>query len=616
MKRSAQCWILLIVVSIMVFTGGAIEAKDEGNRFPEWKVKKIVIEGNNHYSDKQIRGMMNVREGKEFRQWQLDEDLELIGRFYRKHGFVDFSVSDVKKEVDVRKSQITLKISLSEGPRTLFRKIHFEGNRFLSDVTLRDEFGLKRGKPFRPEKVDNLLRYITDHYSDKGYINLKVNSRSEMTASGDSIDVYLTFDEGSRVHVGRVSVVGNDKVDGDIVLKGSRLKRGEIITPRRLQESQQSIYQTGLFKNVSFKIEKTARPDTADVLITVRESDFKTLGFGSGYGSVDGIKASIEWNQHHIFSGSESIQTKSEVTYQPFELSRIRFSNTYATAFTQPFFLGTLVRAQWSLSYALSEYLTYEQEIVSFKGMFTRIIGVFKRFSILADMNSTRIFNVDEDKASNDVILNEGRQISNSLTATFVLDKRKDLFYPEEKDFLTVESTLSGGPLYGDVNFYRVDADYARYARVPGRFLRPVIAARLRLGVIKGFKGTGSILPGEQFSIGGANTLRGYKEESIGPLGEEGDPNTHSGNYIVLFNLEGRFNIWHKIGGVLFFDSGNVYDSDFKPRSPFLLTTFGMGVRYRSPIGPIRLEGALRIDSNLSLRSGVGRVHFSVGQAF
>jgi outer membrane protein assembly factor BamA len=331
---------------------------------------------------------------------------------------------------------------------------------------------------------------------------------------------------------------------------------------------------------------------------------------------VDGIKASIEWNQHHIFSGSESIQTKSEVTYQPFELSRIRFSNTYATAFTQPFFLGTLVRAQWSLSYALSEYLTYEQEIVSFKGMFTRIIGVFKRFSILADMNSTRIFNVDEDKASNDVILNEGRQISNSLTATFVLDKRKDLFYPEGKDFLTVESTLSGGPLYGDVNFYRVDADYARYARVPGRFLRPVIAARLRLGVIKGFKGTGSILPGEQFSIGGANTLRGYKEESIGPLGEEGDPNTHSGNYIVLFNLEGRFNIWHKIGGVLFFDSGNVYDSDFKPRSPFLLTTFGMGVRYRSPIGPIRLEGALRIDSNLSLRSGVGRVHFSVGQAF
>ena len=582
----------------------------------EWRVKGIEFEGNRHYSDDFLRGLMQMEKGDAFRQWQLDEDLEVIEGYYQRNGFLDFTLEEVVKDSDAQRGSISIRISLDEGRRVLFREVTFEGNRLLPDDGLRKILDLSRGEPYQPAKVNKLFQELTDFYSERGFIRLQVNSQTQLSAEGDSIDLSVILDEGPRVHFGVVAVEGQERVSEGIILKGSRLRRGDVATTLRLQEAQQGIYQTNLFRNINLSLQDTEDPDTVDVLISVKESDFKTFNVGGGYGSIDGIRASIEWNQYHIFSRAEAVQTKTEVTYQPFELSRIRFSNAYATAFTQPYFLNTLVRAQWSLSYKISDYLTYNQEVVSFKSLFTRTFTVAKRLSFLGDFNSTRIFGIDQEEASQDVRESEGRQVANSLTVTFVLDKRKDFFYPEKKDFLTVETTLSGGPFLGEVDFYRLFADYARYHLLSERYFRPVIAGRLKLGMVRGFGTPETVLPGEQFSIGGANTLRGYKEQSIGPLGAAGDFNTHSGNFIILFNLETRFQFWEKIGGVLFFDSGNVYDTDFYPRHPFLLTSFGAGIHYRSPIGPVRLEGALRIDRNLSFRSGVGRVHFSVGQAF
>ena len=615
-KWISRLWLIVVVAFFLACPAEIEGVTDQKGPFVEWKIREILIEGNKFYSDEVLRNLMKLEAGDTFRQWQLDEDLEVVEGFYRKNGFVGFTIEGIKKDVDVRKGVVTIKISLSEGERIVFRRAFFEGNTLISDRELQERLDLERGDPFHPVKVDRLLQDLTEFYSEKGNIRLNASSQTRLSASGDSVDVLISLDEGPKVYVREVKVSGNDRVGDAIIRKGSRLQRGDLVTLRRLQESQQSIYQTNLFKNVALTLEDTEYPDTVDVLVTVRESDFKTFGVGGGYGSVDGVKAIIEWNQYQIFSRAEAIRTKSEITYQPFELSRIQFSNAYATAFTQPFFMNTLVWAQWSLSYKISDYLTYNQEVASFKGHFTRTFGFQRRVSLLVDLNSTKIFDVDLEEASEDVRENEGQKVANSLTTTFVLDKRKDLFYPEEKDFLTLESTLSGGPLFGEVNFYRFFADYARYFLVSERYFRPVVAARLKIGVVMGLHSPDLILPGEQFAIGGANTLRGYKEESIGPLGDEGDPNTHSGNYVILFNLETRLTLWRKIGGVLFFDGGNVYDDNFNPRSPFFLASFGVGIRYRSPIGPIRLEGALRIDENLSFLTGVGRVHFSVGQAF
>jgi outer membrane protein insertion porin family len=616
MNKTSPGWFVLAVAMFLSWPSDARTEKDTDEFVIEWKVKEIRFDGNRSYSDEELRKQMKLEAGDEFRQWQLDEDLEVIERMYRKNGFVRFSIDDVVKEADVRKGEIKVRITMNEGERVLFRQVNFEGNRIIHDEELLEIFDLERGDPFQKAEVIDLMNEVRELYSSRGHIHMKGESQTTLSAGGDSVDVLITFDEGPRVHVGEVMVEGNELVSDYIIKKGSRLRRGNVVRPRLLQESQQSIYQTNLFKNISLTLEETGVPDTVDILLSVKESDFKSFGVGGGYASVDGIMASIEWNQYHLFSRAEWVRTKSEITYQPFELSRIRFSNAHAIAFTQPFFMKSLIQAQWSISYKISDYETYDQEVSSFKGLFTRTIGLFKRLSLLVDFNSTKIFEINEDEASDDVKENKGRQEVNSMTMTFVLDKRVNLFYPESKDFLTLESTLFGGPLFGDVDFYRVYADYARYHLISRRFLRPVLAARIKLGVVMGLHSAGSVLPGEQFWIGGANSLRGYREQGIGPLGDEGDPNTHSGNYIILFNLETRFKIWRSIGGVLFFDSGNVYDENFHPSSPFFLTSFGAGIRYRSPIGPIRLEGAMRIDRDLSFKSGNGRLHFSVGQSF
>ena len=615
-KRIPRVDFVALAILALIIPSLSMGQEDQRDYFLEWKVEEISFEGNGFFSDNRLKDLMRLEVGDEFRQWQLEEDLDVIKDYYKRNGFIEFSVVDVVKDTDVRNGRILIEITLEEGERVIFREAVLQGNNLYPDADLIEKLKLERGDPYNAVMVDRFVKDLMTLYSERGLIHLKIESQIRLSTHEDSVDVVVILDEGPRVYVGGVGVAGNDLVSDYVIVKGSRLERGDVIRPRRLQESRQNIYQTGLFKNVGLALEDTDRADTVDVLLTVRESDFETFGIGGGYGSVEGVKANIEWNQYHIFSRAEAIRTKSEVTYQPFELSRIRFSNAYAVAFTQPFFLNTHVRAQWSLSYVVSDYLTYDQEVASFKGLFTRIFGFQKRLSFLVDFNSTRLFDIDFEEAIEDVIENEGSHLANSLTTTFVLDKREDLFYPEQKDFLTVETTLSGGPLIGEVEFYRLMADYARYWLISDSYLRPVIAARIKLGSVLGLRGSAPVLPGEQFSIGGANSLRGYREQGIGPLGEDGDPNTHSANYIFLLNLETRFTIWRKFGGVLFVDSGNVYDADFNPRSPFLLTSFGAGIRYRSPIGPIRLEGALRIDEGLSFDSDLGTIHFSVGQAF
>ena len=616
MRRIRGTGFIAFVVLALAVPSQSASQEAGKDFFLEWKVEKISFEGNSNYSSDKLRDLMMLREGDEFRQWQLEEDLNVIKDYYRRNGFIDFSIEDVAKNTDVRNGSISVRITLEEGERIIFRDLVLEGNSVYPDAYLLKKLHLDRGKPYDARKVDSFLDDVLELYSGRGLIHLKIDKQLRLSAHEDSVDVLVTLDEGPKVYVGAIDVEGNDLVDENLIVKASRLKRGDVVRPRRLQESRQDIYQTSLFKNVALSLVDTDRADTVDVLLTVRESDFKTFGIGGGYGSVEGVKASIDWNQYHIFSKAEAIRTKSEVTYQPFQLSRIRFSNAYATAFTQPFFMNTHVRAQWSLSYVISDYLTYNQEVASFKALFTRTFGFHERLSFLVDFNSTRLFDIDFEEALEDVKQNEGRQTANSVTTTFVLDNRKDIFYPEQKDFLTLETTLSGGPLIGEVEVYRLTADYARYWLVYDAFLRPVVAARIKLGSVLGFRGSGPILPGEQFSMGGANSLRGYTEQGIGPLGEEGDPNTHSGNYVIILNLETRFDVWRKLAGVVFLDSGNVYDDNFDPSSPFLLTSFGAGFRYRSPIGPIRLEGALRLEEGLSFNADLGRIHFSVGQAF
>ncbi len=138
-------------------------------------------------------------------------------------------------------------------------------------------------------------------------------------------------------------------------------------------------------------------------------------------------------------------------------------------------------------------------------------------------------------------------------------------------------------------------------------------AGHIKAGVVRDFGTSEPVPPEEQFAIGGANSLRGYKELSIGLISEE-DP--RPGNYLLQLNLEGRFHIWRGLGGVLFFDSANIYDKNFFPRKPFLLNSAGIGLRYRTPIGPVRVEQAARLDRNFGSSIMKGRLHISIGNPF
>ncbi len=178
---------------------------------------------------------------------------------------------------------------------------------------------------------------------------------------------------------------------------------------------------------------------------------------------------------------------------------------------------------------------------------------------------------------------------------------------------MKVSTAVAGGPLIGDRDYYRAVGEYVLYRGVRFLGIGLTAASRLKVGVVREFGTSEPVPPEEQFAIGGANSLRGYRELSIGLI--SGDIQ-RPGNYLIQLNVEGRFPIWRALDGVLFFDVANIYDTGFHPRRPFLLSSTGAGLRYRTPIGPVRVEQAVRLDGNFGTGKTIGRLHISIGNPF
>lgn len=592
----------------------------------QWKFGQITLEGAEQIKPVELLRLMSSREGRPYAEWKLDEDRAAILSLYRSRGYLQANVADFEKDIDVDRQNVNLRVVIEEGHQTILHKIDITGNTIFSEKELLGLREIKTGLPLDAHHLSQLKQKILSRYYEFGHLYAEVEERFYFPSGNRQAEVYFDIHEGVQVRVDSIRIQGNKRVATAVIRRGLELKPGDIYSDDKMVRSKSNLYRIGVLRDIRHTLEGyDNRSERVGVIITVNEGEFHSTGFGGGVGDVDGLRGFVEWGHYNLFRRAFSLLVANRMTYQPFQADpTYKYSYSSSLTLRQPYFLNSRIEASTTGLFEKVSYRHHEEEKTGISFLLRNMVTLQREISLLMELNSRRIFEVDSLDADQSILDNRGRRITQLVSPVVMLDRRNDRFNPSRGYQIVMKSTLAGGPLLlGDINYYLLSFEgTVLHPLVSRRNGQPLVAAgRLKMGVVREFGGTSSVPPTEQFNIGGGRSLRGYNELTIGPIADKDMP----GNIVFLSNLELRCPLWRDLGCVVFLDAANVFRELYFDQRFHLLTTGGLGLRYRTPVGPLRVDIAWRLNG-MRRAAGSGQPpiasddwgawHFGIGHAF
>ena len=511
---------------------------------------------------------------------------------------------------------------------------------------------LTTGRPFYRPQLDADRDAIERHYRNAGFRNVRAEAQTTLDASGERLDVRWAVNEGERTIVDRVLVSGNVRVSADLIREEIPLKSGSPLGDDSLIESQRRLATLGLFRRVRIVELPHSGSNTRDVLIEVEEAPATTIDYGGG----------LEAGRRARSTGGAAVEDRIDIAPRAFfQVSRRNLwgKNRSVTLFTRvslrPRDPGTDSEPTDQGGYGFNEYRVvgtfreprvFDQagdlQLTGFLEQAIRTSFNFNRRGIRLDygrrlnesvtvtgryaFDRTRLFDIQIDPDQQLLVDRLFPQVRlSTLTGALLRDTRNDVLDPERGTLSGMETTFALRSLGSEVGFAKMSLQGFVYRRLPGNRAF-TLAAGARLGVALGFArvvdGTvvDDVPASERFFAGGDSTVRGFVLDRLGTeetLNPDGFPEGGAG--LVVTNVELRTPYWKGLGGVGFFDAGNVFEQAGDIRLTDLRPAAGFGLRYRSPLGPLRFDLGFNLDRQ-TLPNGArerGTVfHLSIGQAF
>jgi outer membrane protein insertion porin family len=591
-------------------------------------IKQIVFEGNKSFSDKKLKGVMESSEkwfmswltsGGTYKEEVLKNDVNLIADLYFNNGFINIKVGEPSVVVLPDKSGLQVTIGIIEGDQFRVGSIGFKGDLLENREELATKLKLKTGDLFSRAMLRADVFALTDICADKGYAFANVAPLTKGDSAQKTIDVTFDIEKGEKVFIDRISINGNTKTRDKVLRRELKLADGDLYSSTALKKSKQNLMNLGFFEEANLVTAKGSADNKLDLNIDVKEKPTGTFSIGAGYSSLDGLIGQGSVQQANFLG----LGLKANVS-----ASLGKKSSTYNIGITDPYFLDT----KWTLG---GDIYRSEREYIDYTRRATG--GDIKGGYPLSDTVSTFLMYKYEEKE----IYNESTALLENI--------RNNLIIAPEKSSTTSSITAS---ITSNTTDYRLDPtsgmmnslsiEYAglggsnRYARYITEtawftplFWSTVFSARGTLGYIQSI---GKEVPiDEKFYLGGINTLRGYSGRTVSPFrvnsyttkdvnGIRSDSSNRAyigGDSEALLNVEVTFPLLKEAGlkGVLFYDAGNAYERFGDLFSSFQ-TSYGWGIRWFSPIGPLRLEYGIPINPRPGIDSSNGRLEFSIGNFF
>lgn len=568
---------------------------------------KVEFEGNKALKARKIRNVMSTKpwwifswfdQSGVYKKEYLQYDLENIKALYHNNGYIFVQVGEPRVTFNDKKTKASVKIPIIEGDQYRVGSLTFKGNTLYSEKELQEKTKQKPKDVYSRERMSKDIIAVTDMYGERGRAFVNVVPLVDSDPKAKTVAITLDVDEGQEASIGRIDIGGNVKTRDKVIRREIRVDEGGKYNSKLLRRSKERLTNLNYFETVDIVENRRPGLPVLDLDVKVKEKPTGYLSVGGGYSSVDKFIGLAEISQGNLFGRGETVKLKAELGSR---------RNSYNFSFIEPWLMDREITSGINLYNEKREQQSYDRNARGGNVFLSKRFDEYWSHGVNYTYEKVELERISDD-ASQWIKEQEGDNINSSVGYAITRDSRDNNLAPMSGSRNTLSLQFAG--LGGDYKFARSTFDSSWYFPV---IWDTTIHLRGKVGYISGYSGE-SIPIGERFFAGGINSLRGFRYGYVGPK------DTATGNYIggnkeLILNAEYIFPLVpeSKLRGVIFFDAGNVYGSNENFASD-LRYDVGAGVRWLSPVGPLRLEWGYNLDSKEGERKSV--LEFTIGSYF
>lgn len=573
-------------------------------------IKDIRFEGVSAFSQTKLRRVMTTRRAWMF-SWftgagvlkdeEVKTDVERLTSFYYDSGYIQVRVDDI--DVTREGDDLILTVRIEEGDQYRIGNVRFEGEVLEDQMKLVESSGLKPGEIFRPSRLRESIFSVTEAYGDLGRAFAEAVPLTDVHPETKTVDVGFKMTAGPVVTVDRIEVRGNTKTRDEVVRRELRQQEGQQFTGKGLRQGTSRVRRLGIFDEVKVESTKTDQPDKVNLVVGVKEGRTGTFSAGAGFSSEDSLLANARITERNLFGRDQTATFNVDFGARR---RNFRLAFTEPWAFNIPLMLGADAFS-WSFEFSdfrrggngvalRASYPLWELGLRDFLGASLDDIraGIEYRFenTVIEGLARTAPPSIWNER---------GTAITSSFRPSLSRNTIDAPFDPTEGSINTASAEFAG--VGGKNKFTKMDLlsrwYYPFFRAESGWKLVYSIAGNFGWGWGNGGQ-SGKELPlSERYFPGGINTVRGFQNRTLGPrqdyvdnLSGETVNSEIGGSSQLIINNEVIFPIIPDAGvkGVLFFDAGNAWSNEDGIDLGDLRLAAGVGVRWLSPFGPLRIE--------------------------
>ena len=605
----------------------------EGNRL---LIKRISFEGNKAFESSELRGLMATKE-----EWlftfinnrgvldrdMLANDVQILSNHYLDHGYVDHKIDE--PAIFRARDGLEVVIRVDEGEQYRVGKVEIGGELIDDGQKILKEMKLTTGQIFRGSRLREDIAMLNEKYADQGFAFVQIDPVTKMHAKEKDVDIALVIKKGPPVYFNRILVTGNTKTRDKVVRRELVANEQALYSSSKVQRSRNALQRSGYFEDVQITTKKTDQPDALDLLVEVKEGPTGTFQVGAGYSSGDGFIFNANVAERNLMGRGQTVSGN-------FSLGSSR--QDFVFSFNEPYFNDTPLSLGMDAFNTKREFTDFDERRLGFgvntsyplkdfrMPFFGRETKTETSVGALASAEPSTVWDYmragvgydltrekisDVEATAPEVIVSEtGTSLTSSITPNISYDSRDHFFNPTSGTKSAFSVKFAG--LGGDNRFLKSD--------LSGRWHYPLLkdpnwggsyvlalggSLGYGVGLVERQSGQKDLPLFERYFLGGINSVRGFAERSLGPRQPSEctiDPDTSvktcastdvvGGDKAMVLNAELMFPLMEQYGlrGVGFFDMGNAFGDSERFSFSDLRRSVGVGARWLSPFGPLRVE--------------------------
>ncbi len=560
-------------------------------------ISGIKFVGNKAFDDDQLRSELSTKEERWYRFFATDDrydedrvkfDEELLRRFYLKNGYADFRVLSSVAELSEDKKSFYLTFTVEEGPRYAISGIAITSDlRGFDGNVLRDSVTFVPGEWYNADAVQNSVDKMTDKLGDLQYAFVDIDPRVNRNMADNTVEIDFQIAESPRVFVERIDIHGNVRTIDKVIRREMMLVEGDPFSKSKLARSEQRLRNLAYFENVTIKTLPGSAPDKTVIDIQVAEQSTGELSIGAGFSTSDGPLADLRIRERNLLGKGQDLTFATTIAGKRTE---------FDASFTEPYFLDRDMSAgvdAFHVTRDLQDESSYDQRRTGGALRMGYPLSEHMRQSWKYRLESNEIRNVDAN-ASLYIRQQEGKRVTSAVSQRLSYDTRDSIQFPAEGLYSWLD--LEGAGLGGDAKYVSGSIGSSYY--IPFYDKKVVLNFMGETGAIQGISDE-DVRINERYFLGGDN-LRGFERGGVGPR-DTATNDALGGNYFYRGTAELSFPIGLPeemgIAGHAFSDFGSLWSLDDVSGVNIvdensIRASAGLGVSWRSPMGPVRVDVA------------------------